>query len=85
MVAHILVAYTSQKGSTAEIALAIAKELEKAGAAVTVSDLTAVSSVADYNAIVIGAPVYTGKIAGDVAPSPGATGTVLAGYRLRDL
>jgi len=67
MAAHILVAYSTRKGSTAEIALAIAKELEKAGAAVTVSDLTSVSSVADYNAIVIGAPVYTGKISGDVA------------------
>ena len=67
MAAHILVAYSTRKGSTAEIALAIARELEKAGASVTVSDLTAVSSVANYNAVVIGVPVYTGKIAGDVA------------------
>lgn len=67
MAAHILVAYATRKGSTAEIALAIAKELEKTGAAVTVSDLTTVSSVAAYHAIVIGTPVYTGKISGDVA------------------
>jgi menaquinone-dependent protoporphyrinogen oxidase len=67
MAAHILVAYTSRKGSTAEIALAVAKELEKTGAAVTVSDMTTVSSLEGYNAVVIGAPVYTGKVAYDVA------------------
>jgi len=67
MAAHILVAYTSRKGSTAEIALAVAKELEKTGAAVTVSDMTTVSSLEGYNAVVIGAPVYTGKVARDVA------------------
>jgi menaquinone-dependent protoporphyrinogen oxidase len=67
MAAHILVAYTTRKGSTAEIALAIAKELEKTGAAVTALDMTAVSSLEGYNAVVIGAPVYTGKVARDVA------------------
>jgi menaquinone-dependent protoporphyrinogen oxidase len=67
MAVHILVAYTTRKGSTAEIALAIAKELEKTGAAVTVSDMTTVSSLEGYNAVIIGAPVYTGKVAGDVA------------------
>ena len=81
MSAHILVAYTSRKGSTAEIALAVAKELEKSGASVTVSDMTTVSSLEGYNAVVIGAPVYTGKVARDVAifarrspgqPQPGA-------------
>ena len=61
MAAHILVAYTTRKGSTAEIALAIAKELENTGAAVTVSDMATVSSLDGYNAVVIGAPVYTGK------------------------
>jgi menaquinone-dependent protoporphyrinogen oxidase len=67
MAAHILVAYTTRKGSTAEIALAVAKELEKAGALVTVADMTTVSSLEGYNAVVIGAPVYTGKVARDVA------------------
>jgi menaquinone-dependent protoporphyrinogen oxidase len=66
MATRILVAYTTRKGSTAEIALAVAKELENTGAAVTVADMTTVSSVADYNAVVIGAPVYTGKIAREV-------------------
>lgn len=67
MAAHILVAYTTRKGSTAEIALAVAKELEKSGAAVTVSDMTSVASVADYTAVIIGAPIYTGKVSRDVS------------------
>jgi menaquinone-dependent protoporphyrinogen oxidase len=67
MAAHILIAYTTRKGSTAEIALAVAKELEKTGAAVTVSEITTISSLDGYNAVVIGAPIYTGKIARDVA------------------
>ena len=67
MAAHILVAYTTRKGSTAEIALAIAKELENTGAAVTVCEMTTVSSVAGYNAVIIGGPVYAGKVARDVA------------------
>jgi menaquinone-dependent protoporphyrinogen oxidase len=67
MASHILVAYTSRKGSTAEIALAVGKELEKTGAAVTVSEMTTVSSLEEYDAVVIGAPVYTGKVARDVA------------------
>lgn len=67
MAARILVAYTTRKGSTAEIALAVAKELEKTGAAVTVSDMTTVSSVDGYDAVVIGTPVYSGRIAKDVA------------------
>jgi menaquinone-dependent protoporphyrinogen oxidase len=67
MAARILVAYSSRKGSTAEVALAVAKELEKAGAVVTVADMTAVPSLEGYDGVVIGAPVYTGKVPGEVA------------------
>lgn len=67
MAARILVAYTTKKGSTAEVALAIAKELETTGAAVTVADMTTVGSLAGYNAVVIGTPVYTGKVMRDAA------------------
>jgi menaquinone-dependent protoporphyrinogen oxidase len=64
---HILVAYTTRNGSTAEIALAIAKELENNGASVTVSDMKTVASVADCTAVVIGAPLYMGSMVKDVA------------------
>jgi menaquinone-dependent protoporphyrinogen oxidase len=71
MAAHILVAYATRNGSTAEIALAVAKELENAGAAVTVTDMKTVSSVADYTAVVIGAPLYMGNLVKEVAQFAG--------------
>jgi menaquinone-dependent protoporphyrinogen oxidase len=67
MAAHILVAYATRNGSTAEIALAVAKELEQAGAVVTVADMKMISSVADYTAVVIGAPLYMGGLVRDMA------------------
>jgi len=66
MSARILVAYTSLKGSTAEIAQAIGKELQSTGYSVEVVELKAVSSLEGYNAVVIGAPLYMGKVAGDM-------------------
>jgi menaquinone-dependent protoporphyrinogen oxidase len=66
MAAHILVAYATRNGSTAEIALAISKELENTGAAVTVSDMKTITSVADYTAVVIGAPLYMGSLVKEV-------------------
>jgi menaquinone-dependent protoporphyrinogen oxidase len=67
MTARILVAYASRKGSTAGIAQAIGKELTLEGYTVDVSEMKSVTSLAGYNAVVIGAPVYTGKVTGDVA------------------
>jgi len=67
MTARILVAYASRKGSTAGIAQAIGKELALEGYTVDVTEMKSVTSLAGYNAVVIGAPVYTGKVTGDVA------------------
>jgi len=67
MTARILVAYASRKGSTAGIAQAIGKELTLEGYTVDVIEMKSVTSLAGYNAVVIGAPVYTGKVTGDVA------------------
>jgi menaquinone-dependent protoporphyrinogen oxidase len=66
MTARILVAYASRKGSTAEIAQAIGKELTIEGYTIDVSEMKSVTSLAGYNAVVIGAPVYTGKVTRDV-------------------
>ncbi len=66
MSARILVAYVSPKGSTAEIAQAIGKELESAGYGVGVLEMNTVSSLDGFNAVVIGAPLYMGKVSGDV-------------------
>jgi menaquinone-dependent protoporphyrinogen oxidase len=64
--ARILVAYASKKGSTAEIAEAIGKELQAAGHVVDVIETGTVTSPAGYNAVVIGGPVYMGKMMGEV-------------------
>jgi len=67
MSGRILVAYASRKGSTAGIAQAIGKELTSEGYAVDVNEMKSITSLAGFNAVVIGAPVYTGKVTGDVA------------------
>jgi menaquinone-dependent protoporphyrinogen oxidase len=67
MSGRILVAYASRKGSTAGIAQAIGRELTSEGYAVDVNEMKSVTSLAGYNAVVIGAPVYTGKVTDDVA------------------
>jgi menaquinone-dependent protoporphyrinogen oxidase len=62
MAARILVAYATRKGSTAEIAQAVGKELQAAGHDVVVKEMIAVTSLEGYDALVIGAPVYMRKI-----------------------
>jgi menaquinone-dependent protoporphyrinogen oxidase len=66
MFAHILIAYASQRGSTAEIAQAIGKELQTAGHTVDVVEMRTVSSLKGYHAVIIGAPLYMGKVMADV-------------------
>jgi menaquinone-dependent protoporphyrinogen oxidase len=62
--ARILIAYASKKGSTTEIAQAIGKELQTTGHVVEVAEMKNVTSLTGYNAIVIGGPMYVGKIEG---------------------
>jgi menaquinone-dependent protoporphyrinogen oxidase len=66
MAARILVAYATRKGSTAEIAQAIGSKLNSEEYTVDVSEMKSITSLKGYNAVVIGAPVYTGKVSGDV-------------------
>ena len=63
---HILITYASKKGSTAEIAQAIGKELQAAGHTADVAEVGTVASLAGYNAVIIGGPMYMGKMVGDV-------------------
>ena len=67
MTARILVAYASRKGSTAGIAQAIGKELVSAGHTVDVIEMKTVTTVEGYNAVIIGAPVYMGKVDTDIS------------------
>jgi menaquinone-dependent protoporphyrinogen oxidase len=62
MTARVLVAYATQKGSTAEIAQAIGKELQSMGHTVSIQEMRTVKSLDGYEVVIIGAPVYVGKI-----------------------
>jgi len=62
--AHILVTYATKKGSTTEIAQAIGKELTASGHTVDVEEMKTIPSVTGYNAVVIGGPLYVGRIDG---------------------
>jgi menaquinone-dependent protoporphyrinogen oxidase len=66
MSTRILVAYASPKGSTAEIAQAVGKELQSAGYGIDVTEIKSVTSLEGYNAVIIGGPFYMGKVVGDV-------------------
>ena len=67
MAEKMLIAYASRRGSTAEIAEAIGRELEAAGNTVEVAEMKGISSLEGYRAVVIGAPVYMANIEKDVA------------------
>jgi menaquinone-dependent protoporphyrinogen oxidase len=62
MSTRILVAYASLRGSTAEIAQAVGKELQSAGYGVDVVEMRSVSSLESYHAVVVGGPFYMGRI-----------------------
>jgi len=56
----ILVAYTTNAGSTGEVAEAIANELKKDGAEVEVRRLEEIRDLSAYQAVVVGAPMIVG-------------------------
>ncbi len=66
MGARILVAYASRNGSTAEIAQAIGRELQSAGYAADVAEVKTISSLEGYQAVVIGGPLYMGKVVSEI-------------------
>lgn len=57
---NILVAYTTNSGSTLEIASAIAEELQKNQVEVDLKRIEEVSELLNYDAVVIGAPMIMG-------------------------
>jgi menaquinone-dependent protoporphyrinogen oxidase len=58
---RILVAYASRHEATAEIAAAIAAELEASGCSVELSEVGAVHCLAGFDAAVVGSAVYLAK------------------------
>ncbi len=61
----VLVAYASKRGSTAEIAAAVAEELRAAGLDVDCVDSGEVEDLGGYEAVVLGSAVYTKRWRGD--------------------
>ncbi len=61
----VLVAYASKRGSTAEIAAAVAEELRGAGLDVDCVDSGEVKDLGGYDAVVLGSAVYTKRWRGD--------------------
>jgi menaquinone-dependent protoporphyrinogen IX oxidase len=57
---RILVTYSTNSGSTTEIAAAVSKRLESGGHQVTMMEICQVKSVGDYDSVVIGAPMIFG-------------------------
>lgn len=58
MSGHVLVAYASKMGSTAEIAAGIGAEIREHGHLVDVRDVKDVRSVAEYDTVVVGSAIY---------------------------
>lgn len=58
---RVLVTAASKHGATLEIATAIAAELETRGLSVTAAPIENVTSVEEYDAVVLGSAVYLGK------------------------
>jgi menaquinone-dependent protoporphyrinogen oxidase len=56
----ILVAYTTNAGSTSEVAGAIAKTLGKSGAQIDLRRIKEVADVRPYNAVIVGGPMMMG-------------------------
>lgn len=57
---NILIAYTTNSGTTEEVARAIGEELDKKGNAVRILRLEEVTSLEGYQAVVVGAPMILG-------------------------
>ena len=61
----ILVAYATHYGSTQEVAEAIAAEIRSSGHDVDLQPLSQVHDLTPYHAVVIGSPLYMGKMQQD--------------------
>lgn len=67
MTNKLLVAYATRYGSTREVAEHVAATLRGQGSAVEVAPAASVRDLGDYDAVVLGAPYYYGKMIKDGA------------------
>ena len=64
----VLVTYATRYGSTAEIAQAVAETLNRGGISSICKPIPAVRQVDEYRAVVLGAPLFMGRLHSDAAP-----------------
>jgi len=62
----VLVTYGTRTGVTKEIAEAIAQAMEHHGATVTVLDASEAGSVAEFDLVVVGSPIYGGALRDEI-------------------
>lgn len=67
MTISILVAYATKYGSTHEVAETIAATLREKGAEVAVRPMSKIRTFEGYDAVVLGAPIYIGRLYRDAA------------------
>ena len=58
----VLITYATRSGSTGEIAEVIGKELGKCGAEINVQPVTDVDDINLYDAVIVGSPIFYGKV-----------------------
>ena len=57
----ILVTYATKNGSTTDVAQAIALRLREHGCSVEIQPVENVPSIKEFNALIVGAPIYSGR------------------------
>ncbi len=62
MTTQVLVAFATKYGSTQEVAETVAGVLRERGLAVDLQPMRKVRALADYRAVVLGAPIYIGSL-----------------------
>jgi len=65
MPSRVLVAYTTRGGSTGEVAEAIGSALRESGLKADVSRMRNIRSIGEYDAVILGAPLYIGGVPGE--------------------